>query len=261
LRNLHDNLVLEDCIFLTKAVPSWLQAFAVATPSSIEFNKDVLIVIEHDLLEGLSNDSVDGLILEFGNWLALERRLKVASEVLLDPCQNKIRGKFLGLIKRVLELLRKILDNKGRPVGLHEIESATVVTEFDGVNGDKIHLGLEFLGNGSDGFNLFVLILGRRVDKEIGKRFRAGGVDGIVLATDFVNDRNGELLHPVGDVIGLEVGDRVGEFALGFIETAVNNQGRRLDASGVCKSLVSRETEKVVIAMLFRGSTEDRSRL
>jgi len=251
------NLVLNWSVLITKRFPSRSQTFAVTTPASEEFDEDILRLVHDDLFECLSNDGVD-VALSLGNRLALEGRLKFTSEVLFDPCLDEFGSDFLGLIKGVLELFGKVLGNEGRPLGLKEIEGTTMFAKFDSVNPDEVHLGLKLLGDFTNFLDMFILVLGRRVEEKVCEWLLAGGVNGVIVTIDLVNNGDGEVLDPVSDLVSGEFRNWEGVFSTGLVEAAVNDKGRGLDTSCGSNIRVSGETKEVVLAMLFSNGTEDR---
>lgn len=242
-KHLHGDLVLNGCVLVSKAVPSRLQTFAVTAPGGIEFDEDILGVIEDNVLESFANNRVDTLVLGFRDRLALERRLEFASEVLFNPLRCEFGGNVFTLVERVLQLFAEVLNNEGRPLGLDEVKSATVVTELDGIDPNKVHLELELLGNGAESLDMLVLVLRSGIKEEVGERLVTVGVDSIVLAANLINDGDSKLLDPIRDILNLEIGNRVGVFCAGLIEVTVNNESRGLDACSGSSILVSRETE------------------
>jgi hypothetical protein len=63
------------------------------------------------------------------------------------------------LVERILELFSKILDDKRRPLGFSEVQGLSVVTKFDGVNPNEIHLRLVLGRNRFNHSDISVLVL------------------------------------------------------------------------------------------------------
>lgn len=258
-QNVHKNFVPNRLVLGTQCFPSWSETLAVTTPWSVEFNKDILLVVEDNFLEVVANKVEDGVALCGGNRLALQLRFEFAVDVLDNPVFNNLGSEFRRLIQGVLELLLEVLDDKGGPFGFRNVESLGVITKFDGVNPDKVDLGFIF---GSDWLDLgdeFLLCVKARINKEVGKGLSATSVHSVVFTADFVNDGDRKFLDPVLDVF---LGDRahwVRVLGFGLVKAAVDNNGRGFNASSLNGLLVRAQTEQVVFAMSFGDKAEDRS--
>ena len=111
-----------------KAIPDRLEPLAVATPSRVKLGKDILAVIQQNLIKRLADHDRHGLVLSLGDRLALELGLELAIEEELNHLVGSLSSYVLLLIVRVLELLREVLDDEAGPLGLAEVKCAGVVT-------------------------------------------------------------------------------------------------------------------------------------
>lgn len=152
-------------------------------------------------------------------------RNEFSVNVLLSPVCDHLRSEGSVLVERVLELFADILDDERRPLGLYQVQCFSVVAEFDGINPNKVDLALELLGDGSDGFDNSVFVFRGRVKEDVGERFGTRGVDLIVLATDLVDDGDGEFLNPFFKVCDFSRFGRVGVFDAALVKAAVDNNG------------------------------------
>jgi len=67
----NDETVFDRGKFVTDAIPDGLEALAVATPGCVELDENILCIIEYDIVEVLSNNSVHTLVLGLWNGLTL----------------------------------------------------------------------------------------------------------------------------------------------------------------------------------------------
>ena len=84
-------------------------------PWSIEFNEDVLGVVEDDGVVVVCHDNGDGALLSFGDGFALDAGFHGAVEETINKLLNVRSGDFLGLIEWEFLVLLKVLNRKRRP--------------------------------------------------------------------------------------------------------------------------------------------------
>jgi hypothetical protein len=84
-------------------------------PWSIEFNENILVVIEDDVIVTGSNDDGDGTFLFFGHWFTLDAGQHASIEITGDELLNLGGCDFLGLIVRILCIFGNILNCECRP--------------------------------------------------------------------------------------------------------------------------------------------------
>ncbi len=262
-------------ILVTKVVPYRGQALTVTTPKAdqntlsrkknhepcgIEFDKDILGVIENDLFKVLSDEDVHGLVLLSRNRLALELRLDFAIKILMNPFADTFSGNFLALVIRILELFLKILDDECGPFGFTEVESLCVITKLNSINPNEIDLRLVLGSNGLNGGNVGILVLERRVDEEVCKRLGTIRVDAVVFTVDLVNYGNRKVRNPILEVFLCEGCNRDGVLSLRFVEGTINDNSGRSNTSSFNNILVSCQTKQIVITFAFSSSVENRGR-
>ena len=229
----------------------------MSAPGSIELDEDVLLIVVDDLVKFIGNKYEDGLILGSGNRFALERGLKLASEVLVNELVGAVWRQRLGLRVWVLELLGHVLYDERRPFDLLEIHRLSVFTELDGVDPNKINFALELLGEGFVRFEESILGPVGRVKEEIGKWEAGLGVEAVVVTRDFVHQRSANSFEPVTEGLNGEGGEAACRiFDLGFIKLFVHNDCWGLDTSSRDDLRVRHLTEKVIITVLFGGLGE-----
>jgi hypothetical protein len=254
----HGNLVTDGGETLGEFEPCRSEALAVTAPGSEELDEDILLVIVDDLLEFRSDEIVDRFVIGGRNRLALQGGFDLTSNEAGDEVFNNSVGRSEGLIERELGHFLELLDSESRVLS-SESERPSVVTVLESVNPDEVDLALVLLGNGPDGVNEGVLVIFGGVDEEIGERKTGASVVGIVLSTDFVNERKGVFLDESLEVLGGGVDDTVGwEVVAALIEGLVEDDGGRSNTSSLNGSGVGGETEEVVITVLLSDSREDR---
>ena len=226
-------------------------------PGGIQFQEDILLVIVDNFFEVLPNEDDNRLILSGRNRLALELGLKFTIDKLSNPSLDSLSREIFALIVRVFELLLDVLDDESGPFGLTKIESLGVVTELEGVDPNKVHLLLIFSGHRFDSSNMCFFVFKSGVEEEIREGLGATSVEVVVLSVNLINDGDSEFRNPIFDVfLGKGRRDRDWELGLGFVESAVDDNGWRFDASGFDGVFVSGETEEVVITVALSGSAE-----
>lgn len=131
-----------------------------------------------------------------------------------------------------------------------------MVTEFDGVNPNKVDLGLEFLGDWFDfcKFGVFAFVGG--IEEEVCKGLLALSVDSVVVTVDFVNDGDGKFRNPFCNVFGCGGGNWVRVFDTGSIEGAVYDEGGGRDAERGEDFGIRRLAKEVVVAVGVSGLGE-----
>lgn len=141
----------------------------MSTPRGVEFEENILLVIDDEILVGVSHHDCDRSFLGFRNRLRLDAGLNLAIKNILDELLDVFGIDFFGLVIRVLGVLLRILDSEsGECLGV-EVEVSSVGTKQLSINGGDVDgslvllsYGLEFLGE------LITLLLG------LGKNVREG---------------------------------------------------------------------------------------
>jgi putative lipase involved disintegration of autophagic bodies len=91
-------------------------------PGSVEFDKNVLGVIEDNVFVVVCNDNGDGAFLCFGDGFALDTRCHTTVEVTIYKFLDILGGDLLGLIKGEFLVICNVLNGKRGPC-LFPIES------------------------------------------------------------------------------------------------------------------------------------------
>lgn len=134
----------------------------MTTPRRIEFDKNVLIVVHHELLVVLCHDDCYRSLLLVWNRLALDARLKLASNEVCHERANALLTECLNvalLEEGELEILRDVLNRKRRPFADFEVEVAGVLAKGLGIDGREVDGALVLLGNGSENLDNRVLVI------------------------------------------------------------------------------------------------------
>lgn len=172
---------------------------------------------------------------------------------------NTLRSNTDVLVKGELELLGQVLDDEAGPHRLLQVQSLGVITKLDSIDPNKVDLGLVVSGDGANGLDVFLVSLVRGVDEKVCEGLVAGSIDGVVLAVDFTDDGDGQVLDPLLDILDGSGGNGVRVGRLGFVELPVENDGGRCHTSGSDGSLVRGQTEEEVITVLLSSLAEFRS--
>lgn len=245
---------------VTELLPDRSKALAVTAPWSVEFDKDVLGVVEDDLVVLGADNNLDRAVVLLGNLSGLERGLEGASGELGDPVVDGSEGRNNtrhGELGATLD----VLDDESGPVVHLEVEGLGVVSVLDSVDPDKVDLALVLLGNGLDGVNVFLELLIIGVDEHVGERKTGLGVGWVVLAGNLVEESDRVVEDELLEDLDVGVLDAVdGEVGATVVELLVDNDGWGLNASDLGSLLVGGDTEEVVVTVLVSDGGESRSR-
>lgn len=145
-----DHFVGVSLIKRTELLVLGRKSLAVSAPRRVELEKDILLVVDDEILVVLRNDDSDGAVLLLGYGLGLDARLDLACNEILDEFSNGLLGESLDaslLAKWELLVLLGVLDRKGGPVADFQIEVASVLAERLGVDGGEVDSALVLLGD------------------------------------------------------------------------------------------------------------------
>jgi hypothetical protein len=236
------------------------EGLAVSAPRGVEFEKNILLVVNDVLLVGGGNDNVDALLL-LGNGLRLDGRVDLAFKEILDELADGLLGDLFVLVVGELGVLGGVLNGEGGPLANLEVEVASVLAEGLGVNGSKVDLALELLGDGLQfGGEFLALLLG--LGEDVGKRnagLRAVSfaflsnhaqkshlhVSSVRLWANFSNKRSGSGLDELGQFLGIKL---LLEGVLALVEGLVEDHGGRSNASLLGERGIAGGTEEVAVA-------------
>lgn len=135
------------------------EGLAVATPGSVVFDEDILLVVDDNVLEATANNDGNAL-LGLGDGLGLHAGLNLAVEDVLDELADLLGVDLLGLVVGVLGVLGDILDGEGGEVLGLEVEVAGVGTEELGVEGDDVDVTAVLLSDGTEVSGELLALLG-----------------------------------------------------------------------------------------------------
>lgn len=93
-----------------------------------------------------------------------------------------------------------------------------MINKLDSVNPNEIQLRLVLRRNRLNGSNVSILVVKRRINEEIRKRFGTICIDSVVFSVNFVDNRNGKFRKETFKVFLSDGGDWSGIFRLWFIK-------------------------------------------
>ena len=108
--------------------------FAMAAPGSVEFYKDILLIVHDDVLVIVCDDNLNRAFLLFRDGLGFDAWLNFAVNEFLYESTNIFRGELLVLVKGELLVLDRLLDGEGGPFVDFEVEVAGVGAKRLGVD-------------------------------------------------------------------------------------------------------------------------------
>ena len=129
-------------------------------PWSIEFDKDILLVVKDDIFVRMSDDDDDRAFLSLGDRFTLDAGFHSTIEITSNKLLNILRGNVFGLIVWEFLVLCNVLNSKSRPSFLTtqsvtrirkkiQIEINSMTTKRDSINSGKVDFTTEFLSNRS----------------------------------------------------------------------------------------------------------------
>lgn len=220
-------------------------------PCSIKFNKHILGIIIHNLIELFIDEREHALILTLRNRLALELRKKLPSEVLADHSRHSLSLYRLALVIRVLELILQVLNNETRPFGFSKVQSLCMVAELGRIYPNKVDLAAVLGSNRLENSERLVFLFVCGVQKQVCDGFTAAGVHGIRFSVHLTKDRDSQLLNPCFEFGGGNCRWRVRVLGDVFIKVAVDDDSGRSDTCGCDSCSVRGDTKEVLVTELF----------
>ena len=247
---------------------------AVSTPGGVEFQENVLLVVNDKFLVAVTHNHGNITLLAFGNGLGLDAGLNFAINHVLDELSNLLGVNLLGLVVWVLSILGGLLDRKsGEGLGL-QVEVSSVGTEQLGVEGDNVDLPAVLSSDRTEVLGeLLALFGGLREDVGQGKSSlreerkisylgpfaRVTGIIsyrhvlGVGLGAKFTDKGSASGLDPCEDrlLIKLAVVD-----ILLLVEILVKDNGGLLSPLGLGESDIVGGSEEVVVPLGFGEGSE-----
>ena len=124
--------------------------FAVAAPRGVEFDQDILLVVEDDVVVVERHDHGDGAFLLLRDRLRFYAGRKFPRDEVLDKGAD-IFLRQLGSFKGVFLVLVDLLDGEGWPFVGWEVEVAGVGAKGFGVDGSEVDFSLVCFSDGFEG--------------------------------------------------------------------------------------------------------------
>jgi len=150
--NLGDgDLVGEGRVLLGELVVLGGEGLAVSAPGGVELEENVLVVVDDEVLVALGDDHGGTGLLLFGNRLALDAGLDLATNELLNESADSLLADVLSgtlLGEGVLLVLGDVLDSERGPGANLEVEVAGVLAESGSVDGSEVDLSAVLLSDG-----------------------------------------------------------------------------------------------------------------
>ena len=108
--------------------------FAVTAPGGVELEKNIVLVIQNNLLVVVGHNNLNRAFLLLWNRLRLNAGGDLAVHEVLDECANIIMCKLLVLVKRKLLVLDRLLYGESWPFAIFEVQVASMCAKGFGVN-------------------------------------------------------------------------------------------------------------------------------
>merc|ERR1719245_831296 len=196
---------------------------AVSTPRSIELNEDILLNVHSNLLEVLSNQDLDSLLVPIlGDILR--------HQMLLQFSVHEVSNKLVVLRLVFSHVLAKLDGSVSWQLRLGDAEELqnSLVVLFVGIDGDEQHLALVVLCQGSQFFQLLLVVvsLGGGEHQEVGLDLaREDLLGGLVVK---INDqRQGLGADETGNILLSQV---LSQGSLALVECLDNDDTLRGDS-------------------------------
>lgn len=139
-----------------------------------------------------------------------------------------------------LLVLGGLLDGESGPL-LLQVQVTSVSTESSGINGGKVDLALELLGEGLDHVGVLGLVV-VILDENVGERDTSIHVTGVGLRANLTNERSRGDLCEVGDLLNLEL---TVEDVLSLIEGLEEDNSRDLDTGSLSEGSIVGSSKEV----------------
>ncbi len=212
----------------------------MTAPRRIVFQKNVLVVIDDEVLVVVCNDDLNRALLLLWDWFRLDTRLRLAVNEVLDEFGNIIMGDLLLLVKGELLVLDGLLDGESGPFVGHEVEISSMRTERFSIDSSKVDSTLMLCGKRLEGLGKFFALfwslcedIGKRKSSLViesmmvhgtsckeKRRITHSHISSICIRSDLAHERNGGDFHEVLDGFGLEF---LIESVLALVEVLIKN--------------------------------------
>ena len=141
----------------------------MSAPWGVELDKNILVVVDDNILVVVGNDGGDRAFLGLRDRLGLDAGLNLAVEDILHELGDVLLDNLLVLVVGELGVCLGVLDGEGGPLGGVEVQVSTVGTERLCVNGGHVKGTLVLLGDGLQGLSEFGTFL-RSLREDVGER-------------------------------------------------------------------------------------------
>lgn len=131
----------------------------MSAPGSVEFDEDILLVINDNLLVVAAHNHGNGAFLGLGDRLGLDARLYLAVQDVLDELADLLGVKLLGLVIGELGVLGGLLDGEGRELLGLKVQVAGVGAEELRIKGDDVDGPTVLLSDGAEFFSELLTLL------------------------------------------------------------------------------------------------------
>src|SRR6187402_3449360 len=110
------NLIGETSVIvqLGEDVVLWRKRLAVTAPWCVEFNQDIFLIVQDNIIVVLGDDNLNWPFLCLWDWLRLDAGLNLAVDELLDEFANSIGCDLCFLVIWELLVVDSILDGESR---------------------------------------------------------------------------------------------------------------------------------------------------
>ena len=135
----------------------------MSAPWGVEFEEDVLLVVDDDVLVVLRHNNGHGTFLLLGDGLRFDAWLDFASHEVIDELANLLLAEVLDVSlfgERELLILLGVLDGERGPLADLEVEVASVLAEGLGVDGCEVDGALVLFSDGLEGFGERLALFG-----------------------------------------------------------------------------------------------------
>lgn len=123
----------------------------MSAPWRIEFDKNVLLIVDDKVIVIMGHNNLDGAFLLLGDGLRLDTGLNLAVHKVLNECSDILKRELLGLVIGKFQVLHGFLNRKGREFIGFKVKISGVGTERFSVNDSKVYFALVLDCQGFEG--------------------------------------------------------------------------------------------------------------
>jgi hypothetical protein len=119
----------------------------MSTPRRIEFNQDILLVVENDIFIILCNNDRNRTFLLLWDGLRLDAGVDFPIEIVRDEFANFLLGDLFLLVERKLLVFDSLLNRKRWPCTDFQIQVSGVCAKSARINGSEVDSTLVLFSN------------------------------------------------------------------------------------------------------------------